>query len=163
MALQRELRVADAAAQQRCIGDERFDKPVVRAAQHLAGGGLFHAARGKLFCVEQRAFVIPLDEQRHFPQKYACHRVFDALLRIHFAERDVSVDELLHRLRIADIFERQPEAQHPLDDRIVTVAVHDPQPRPLSADHQIARDHVKAPPYAKQIIQRAHIFLVICR
>ena len=163
MPLEHELRVTNAAAQQRRVGDKRFDEAVVRAAQHLARRRLLHPARGILLRVDQRAFVITLDQQRHLAQKYACHRVFDTFLGVYLVECDVSVDELLHRLRIADILERQPEAQHPLNNRVVAVTVHHPQPRPPAADIQVARDHIKAPPHAKQIIQRAGVFLVVCR
>ena len=160
---ERKLRVANAAAQQRRVGDKRFDEAVVRAAQHLARRRLLHPARGILLRVDQRALVIALDQQRHLAQKYACHRVFDVLLGVYLVECDVSVDELLHRLRVANVSERQPEAQHPLNNRVVAVTVHHPHPRPPAADIQVARDHIKAPPHAKQIIQRAGVFLVVCR
>ena len=160
---ERKLRVADTAAQQRRVGNKRFDEAVVRTAQHLARRRLLHPARGILLRVDQRALVIALDQQRHLAQKYACHRVFDVLLGVYLVECDVSVDELLHRLRVANVSERQPEAQHPLNNRVVAVTVHHPQPRPPAADIQVARDHIKAPPHAKQIIQRAGVFLVVCR
>ena len=163
VAFQRKLRVADAAAQQCRVCYKRFDESIVRAAQHLTRRRLLYAAGRKLLCVDQRARVKSVDEQQQFPQKYARHRGFDALLGIHLAEGDVSVDELLHRLRAVDVSERQPETQHPLNDCVIAVTVHDPQPRAFPADVQIARDHIKAAPHAKQGVQCTHIFLKIRR
>ena len=135
----------------------------MRTAQYLSRRRLFHAARGKLFCVDERAGVIALDEQQHFPEEHVRHGGFEIALRIHLAKGHIALDERLHRGRVVHRFERQPEAQHPLDDRIVTVAVHDPQPRAFSADAQIARDHIKAAPHAEKLVQRAHIFLMVFR
>ena len=120
---------------------------VVRAAQHLARRRLLHPARGILLRVDQCALVIALDQQRHLAQKYACHRVFDTFLGVYLVECDVSVDELLHRLRVANVSERQPEAQHPLNNRVVAVTVHHPQPRlpPTYNSREIISKHRPTP------------------
>ena len=147
------MRVADAAAQQGGVDDQRFDKHVVRAAQRLAGGRLLYAAHRVTLGVDQRAGVEALGQQQRFAEENAGNRRFYAALGVDLSKGDIPVDERLHGCRLACGGLRKQKADHALDHGVVSVTVYGVDAAAPLSGVQVARDDVKAAPHAQKRIQ----------
>ena len=153
MTFQRQCRIPDTAPQQGRVGHDALHKAVVTAPQHLAGVRLLHAAGGVLLGVQQYAAVIAVDDQQRFTGKHAHHHVMDLRHRRRVRHRYIGRQKCR---QIRDAFQaahRQQPPDHPLDQGILRIAVHHPQPRPPSAYADLAAHHIEIAPYAQQIVQ----------
>ena len=153
MALQRQRRVTDTPPQQGGIGHDALHKAVVAAPQYLAGVRLLHAAGGVLLGVHQHAAVVAVHHQQRLSRKDTHHHAVYVRLRRRVRHRYVSRQkgrQIRHLLQITD---GQQPPDHPLDQHVLGIAVHHPQPGLPSAHLQAAAHHVKVPPHAQQVVQ----------
>ena len=148
--LHSEVRVPDAAAQQRHIGHHCLYKAVVAAPEHLAVRRLVYAPAGVALGVHQRHPRQSLHRQQGFSQKYGGHGVGYVKGDIGFRKSDIPVQKVLHFGEAHYVFrlQCQPEGPHPLKDAVAAKAVHHPQPGPPSADQVIPAHHVAAAAHA---------------
>ena len=163
VALERQLRRADAAAQERRVLHEGFDEAVVRAAQHLARGRLLHAAGGVALRVDEDTFAVALGEEQRFAEEHGGGRLPEICFGVDLAEGHIAVDEGLRVSGVGGGGQGEPEADHALEHRVVAVAVHDIQTAAAAARDEVAGDHVKAALDAQQGVERADIQFKVSR
>ena len=144
--LHSEVRVPDAAAQQRHIGHHRLHEAVVAAPEHLAVRRLVYAPAGVALGVHQRHPRQSLHRQQGFSQKYGGHGIGYVKGDIGFRKGDIPVQKVLHFGKPHHVFrlQRQPEGPHPFKDAVAAKAIHHPQPCPPPADEVIPAHHVAA-------------------
>ena len=153
MAFQRQCRIPDTAPQQGRVGHDALHKAVVTAPQHLAGVRLLYAAGGVLLGVQQHAAVIAVNDQQRLSGKHAHHHGMDLRHCRRVRHRNIGRQKCR---QVRDAFQaahRQQPPDHPLDQGILRIAVHHPQPRPPLAYTNLTAHHIEIAPYAQQVVQ----------
>ena len=160
VALQREMCVPDAAAQQSRVLHHRLRKAVVAAPQDLAVRRLLHAPAGKLLGVNHGAVVKALQQEDGLADEGPLQDLINVVFTVHLAEGDAAVNKVLHvrRLRRQVPAPPQQEGYDALNNAVVAIAVDDVQP-PLPAAHiEVPVDDVVIAAHAQQRVQRPLVF-----
>ena len=135
--------------------EQRLHKAVVGATEDLAVRRLLHAPGGVLLGVDEGRLRDVLHQKQRFAHEHAGDDVLRVAAGVHLGEGDKAVNEGLHVRDVLDLLglQGQPEGVHPLQHRVVSVAVQHPDPGLAPADAQVPGDEVVVPSHAQHLIK----------
>ena len=162
--LQPQTAVPDAAAEQGGVLHQIFHKAVVTAPEDAAGVRLFDGAGGELLHVHQYAAGPAVHHQQRLAGEHTHDGLFTDVLHRGVAGGDVAGAEVLRAGDIPERGQRLPRGDDALQNSLLGVAVHHPQPGAAACDEQVAGRHVEAFAHAQLLIQRcgAGLKILLC-